>query len=122
MTRHTWKRKIKRACTEAGTYKQSFDITIETLARILERRDNARAAFEEHGKQLFTTHTNKAGQENEIKHPAVALENEMNRDALTYLRDLGLTPAGFKRLNEGALNETKKETSLEAALQKLGGS
>lgn len=106
---------------EAGTYKPCFDMTIDMLARILERRDNAREAFKELGEQLIVKHTNKAGQTNEVKSPAVALENEMNRDALTYLRDLGLTPAGFKRLSEGALSEGK-ETGLEEALRKLGGS
>ena len=32
----------------------------------------------------------------------------MNRDALAYWRDLGLTPAGLKKINEEAMAADKK--------------
>ena len=36
MTRKQWKSKIKKACTNAGTYHKSFETAIDTLAGILE--------------------------------------------------------------------------------------
>ena len=39
MTKKQWKTRIKKACTDVGSYKKSFEITIGILADILERRD-----------------------------------------------------------------------------------
>ena len=46
------------------------------------------------------------------------LVNDLNRDALMYWRDLGLTPAGLKKINDKALTKTKKST-LASALKEL---
>ena len=39
MKKTAWKKRIKEACIKAGTYREFFDYTIETLADILEKRD-----------------------------------------------------------------------------------
>jgi hypothetical protein len=46
---------------------------------------------------------------------------DLNTQALAYWRDLGLTPAGLKKLNEAALKPAVKKTALEEALGSFGG-
>lgn len=93
---------------------------IETLADILSRRDLARNEFEAAGSVMIVEHTNKAGATNLEQNPAIRMINDLNRDALAYWRDLGLTPAGLRRINEAAIRAGEKEPSaLERALAKL---
>lgn len=120
MTRKTWAKRIKNACEEVGTYKPAFDQIIDALARILELRDDAQKKFEESGGETIVQHTNKAGQTNMVKNPALVVVMDCNTQALAYWRDLGLSPAGLKRINEAALKEEKKESALERALREFG--
>lgn len=118
MTKKGWKAKIKKACEDAGTYRPFFDSVIDTLSGIMERRDFAEQAFNDSGGEVVVWHTNKAGVANLEQNPLIRLINDLNRDALAYWRDLGLTPAGFKRLNAEVVQE-KKEGSFESMLSKL---
>jgi len=102
----------------AGTYKPVFDSVIDTLAGILERRDAAQEMFNESGGAVLVNQTNKAGHTNIVQNPALRMVNDLERDALTYWRDLGLTPAGLKKINEEAF-KTKPESALAAALREL---
>lgn len=120
MTQKQWKNKIKKACTAAGTYRPFFDAVIDTLAGILERRDLALEAFEKTGGNVIVKHTNKGGSTNLEQNPALRLVNDLNRDALAYWRDLGLTPAGLKRLNEQSLKPEENKKGLADALSELG--
>lgn len=99
MKKKQWKIKIKKACEEAGTYRPFFDSTIDTLAGIMELRDNAQERFEAIGGDTIVKHTNKGGATNIVKNPALVVIMECNAQALNYWRDLGLTPAGYKRLD-----------------------
>lgn len=116
MEREKWKRKIKAASRKAGTYKPYFDSVIDTLAGIMELRDKAQDQFEISGGQTLIQYTNKAGATNMIKNPALIVIMDCNAQALAYWRDLGLTPAGLKRINEEGLKESNKST-LDAALE-----
>ena len=113
MPKITWKKRIKNACEQAGTYNKVFDPVIEALATILEKRDYAQSMLE--GQPLVIQHTNKAGAKNFVKNPFYMIWDEQNKMALQYWRELGLTPSGLKKLNEEAL-EVKKVTGLEALL------
>ena len=120
MTAKKWKNRIKAAAVSVGTYNPAFDPVIDTLSEILERRDEANAQYVESGRQPIVEHTNKGGATNLEQNPALRLVNDLNRDALAYWRDLGLTPAGLKRINEKAM-EKKKTNALTEALKELGG-
>ena len=109
MKRATWKKRIKEACETAGTYRPFFDMVIDALAGILERRDLAIAEFENDGGNVLITHVNQAGEPNLVQNPALRLINDLNRDALQYWRDLGLTPAGLRRINEERLKAVEKK-------------
>lgn len=100
MEKNKWKSKIKKACVDAGTYKKYFDFTIDTLAGILEKRDEAAAILDKEGEELIIDQTNKSGFTNKVKNPAFSVWDDLNKTALGYWRDLGLTPAGLKKINE----------------------
>lgn len=119
MDRQNWEIRITEACKSAGTYREAFSGAIETLAGILERRDQVEAAY---NGEPTVEHTTKTGAVNIVQNPMIRLVNDLNRDALAYWRDLGLTPAGLKRINEAAIKGTEREpTALDKALQKLTG-
>lgn len=115
-----WKREIVMACKEAGTFKPCFWAAIDALAYILERRDHAQEVFEKAGGQVVVEHTNKAGATNTVKNPIFTLIMDLNAQALAYWRDLGLTPAGLKRIDEKATKAPRK-SALAEALESLGG-
>ena len=118
MDRNTWKKKIIKACKDVGTYQKPFEAIIDTLASILEKRDLAEEMLG--NDDVIIEHTNQGGATNLTQHPAVRLINDLNRDALAYWRDLGLTPKGLKVINEEAMKE-KKSDALTEALKELGG-
>ena len=118
MTAAEWKKRITRDVKAAGTYQKYFGSVIDTLARILERRDDAEALFVASGSNILVKHTNKGGATNIEQNPALRLINDLNRDALAYWRDLGLTPAGYKRLNLEAA-QAKSNDGFEKILSQL---
>ena len=115
-----WVERITASAVSAGTYRPYFDDVIDTLADILERRDAARAMFDESGGNIIVNHTNKAGATNIEQNPMLRMVNDLNRDALAYWRDLGLTPAGLRRIDEQSMKQRKK-SALGEALKGLGG-
>lgn len=115
-----WKRRIKEQCVVVGTYKPAFDPVINALADILEQRDNAYAEFLESGGEACITKTSDRGAVNVGKNPRLQMWGELNTQALAYWRDLGLTPAGLKRIDE-QLMKPKKASALSEALKSLDG-
>ena len=53
-----------------------------------------------------------------MQNPMLRLVNDLNRDALAYWRDLGLTPAGYKKLNADVVKDNNAG-SFEAVLSKI---
>ena len=119
MTQAEWVERIKSSAVEAGTYRPFFDDVIATLGGILERRDQAQELFVKTKQKVIVKHTNKGGATNIEQNPLLRLINDLNRDALAYWRDLGLTPAGLKRINEEEMKKPK-ENALAKALKELG--
>lgn len=120
MTKKKWKELIENACRDAGTYKPYFDTAIDTLAGIMELRDKAQVNFRKGGSLITVEHTNKGGNTNIVKNPALTIIDDLNKTALAYWRDLGLTPAGLKRLNNDALQGNTKGASLGDVLKNIG--
>jgi hypothetical protein len=119
LKKESWKRKIIDSCRQAGTYQPCFDTVIDTLALILERRDDANEQFVKSGGKPVIAYTNKGGATNPAKHPALIVWDDLNKTALQYWRDLGLTPSGLKRINEQAM-APRKRSALAEALRDLG--
>lgn len=120
MTREEWKGLIISQCEEAGTYKPYFNAVIDSLAGIMEMRDDAQKKYIASGSNSVVAHTNKGGATNIVKNPALMVVMDCNAQALAYWRDLGLTPAGLKKLSASAV-EPQKDTgaSLEDLLAKI---
>lgn len=119
MTRARWKNRIKRACKAAGTYQPFFDNVIDTLARIMELRDNAQEKFEESGGETVVSHTNKNGSTNVVKNPALVVIMDCNAQALAYWKELGLTSRSYKMMT-GSLSLQDESQGFEDALAELG--
>ena len=119
MKKAEWQERIKQASMDAGTYRPYFDSIIDTLAETMEMRDDAREKFYASGGQTVVMHVNKGGNANIVKNPALVVVDDLNKTALAYWRDLGLTPAGLKRINESAM-KGKQKTSFGDVLKDLG--
>lgn len=119
MNKSEWKENIIKACEGVGTYREEFDSVIDTLATILEQRDKAMEQYEVTGAEPVITHTNKSHEKNYVKNPMLVQWSDLNKDALAYWRDLGLTPNGLKKISDKALT-TSRGDSFEESLNKLG--
>ncbi len=117
--KESWKNKILDQCKEVGTYRKSFLPVIDTLAETLEQRDATRREFIESGAKSVVEYVNKFGATNYTKNPLLVLWDDLNKSALAYWRDLGLTPAGLKKIDESAL-KGKKQNELAKVLSELG--
>ena len=120
MTKKRWAEKIREQCKAVGTYKPEFETAIEELAEILEQKDKITKAYRADGCQSVVPYTNKAGAKNMTANPLLKQILDLKKIALPYWRDLGLTPAGLKKLNEDAL-KGKKKSALTEAMKSLGG-
>ncbi len=120
MDKKEWTDKIITACRDAGTYRAYFDSVIETLAETMEMRDDAKEKFYASGGNTVVTHTNKGGNANIVKNPMLVVVDDLNKTALAYWRDLGLTPAGLKRINEDAMKGKPNKDTLGSVLKDLG--
>lgn len=120
MDRKAWARKIKKQCVAAGTYKPFFDSVIDTLSGIMEHRDTAEQQYKDSGSEAVIIHTNRAGEANPAKNPALALVLEFNQQALAYWKELGLTSKSWQAMmKEETLNGDKKDQVAEV-LKGLG--
>ena len=119
MTKARWRNRIKRACKAAGTYQPFFDNVIDTLAGIMEMRDNAMEKFEASGGNTIVKHTNKAGNTNIVKNPALVVIMDCNAQALAYWKELGLTSRSYKMMT-GSLSLQDESQGFEEALAELG--
>lgn len=116
MKKAEWVEKIRKCCDDAGTYRIFFDPVIDTLAGILEARDRAQEQFDQSKGNPVISYTNKGGATNLVKNPALVALMDLNAQALAYWRDLGLTPAGYKKLNADVV-----EKNTGGGLEKLLG-
>lgn len=114
------KRTIIERMTKLGTYKPQYMEAINRTAKLYVQMDEIEAAFAKSGGNVVVTHTNKAGAKNFVKNPFLQARDEVYTQLLAHERELGLTPAALKRINEAAMAKEKKST-LGEALKALGG-
>lgn len=103
-----WKKELLKRTQEIGTYRPAFDVSIEILASILHKRDVALAEWEAEGCIPVVELTNKSI----ATHPALKLAMECETSALPYLKEMGLTASGYKKI-KGDTNEVPKECVLD---------
>lgn len=98
MTKRKWKTVIEKQMGTLGIENEAYGPAIDTLAEILEQRDKTYKEFKESGGESVVEYTNKAGATNTTKNPLLVLWDELNKSALSYWRELGLTPSGYKKI------------------------
>lgn len=106
-----WKAYITEATRNVGTYRPEFDKIIETLAAMLEKRDDINEEYTSLPEPVIHYPNGTVG-----KNPLLLLWDGLNKSALAYWRDLGLTPAGLKKLNESAI-KPQEDKGLAAILR-----
>lgn len=82
------------------TYNPSFDAAVNVLARTMHEYEDTTKKFNESGSHIIIKHTNKNGSTNIVKNPLYLALEKLRDDVIAYSRELGLTPAGLKRLND----------------------
>lgn len=119
-TASEWQKMIEKCMKGAGTYREHFILPVKTLAAILEKRDKAEAFLEETGGEILVEHVNQGGNVYIEQNPAVRLINDLNRDALTYMRECGITPKGLKQICDAVQKEEKEDplTQLIASIER----
>lgn len=121
MDKLEWKKKIKKAMDEHGVDKTGFSMVIDTLSDILAERDNAYEEFKNEGGEACVIKTSDRGAKNVAKNPRLLIWLDLNNTALAYWRDLGLTPAGYRKLNADVVQDKGGEDGLEKILARLTG-
>ena len=106
----TYKKKIVQDMKNIGTYKPEFEKVIDNLANIYEDMDTAREQFQKSGGNIVVKHTNKNGSTNLVKNPFFLAIEGLQNNILMYNRELGLTPAGYRKIKgEAAIPEEKRK-------------
>lgn len=118
MTTRGYLIKINKAMRDAGTYNPVFDQTIKTLADILAERDHIREKYIDEGSQPIVEVIMTGGVSTNKRNPLLDQWNELNKTALSFWKELGLTASGLKKLNDEA-NEGNKMSSLDKVLANL---
>ena len=111
---------IRAACQGLGTYREEFDPAIWALAKVEKERDSAWEVFETEGGMRIVTTVNKAGAEYRQQNPSYTVWLNLVAESRSQRRELGLTPAGLKKLREDAMKQPKR-SALAEALAKLDG-
>lgn len=118
MTAKSWITEIKKQMSLKGVDYSGFGNVIQTLAELLEQRDKLYKQYQAEGSEVMVLYTSDRGQENMIINPLLKEWQNMNRDALVYWRELGLTPAGLKKLNEDSMKPAE-QSPLDKVLANL---
>lgn len=99
-----------------GVYKEEFEPVIRIYGQLRHQYDQLTERFE---KSDFNYSEETA--QGSKKHPIVTTLESLRKDILSYASQLGLTPAGLKRINDESM-KPKRTSSLGDTLRKLSGS
>lgn len=118
MTKKKYKELILRQMSALKVQNDAYDPVVNDLAAILEQRDKVFAEFRKSGGEAAIYYTNKGGATNMSKNPLLILWDDLNKSALAYWRELGLTPSSYKKMT-GITGKEKEASGLAAALANI---
>ncbi len=119
MSKTKWKNLIIKQLTALGLQNDAYESTVESLAAILEQRDKTFKEFRQNGGKSVIEYTNKGGSTNMTKNPLLVLWDDLNKTALAYWRELGLTPSSYKKLTGTGAKQEESRKGLAAALASI---
>ena len=110
MSKKKWKNLIGKQLESLGLNNDAYESAIDSLAAILEQRDKTYQEFLDAGGKSTIKYTNKGGSTNMTKNPLLVLWDDLNKTALAYWRELGMTPSSYKKVTgAGAKREEPKK-------------
>ena len=118
MTAKQWEKLIKKQLSRLGQTEEAYHSVISTLADILEQRDSVYQEYVDGGCEAVREYTNKGGNTNLTKSPLLVLWDDLNKTALAYWRELGMTPSSYKKMT-GDAPKKEKGGGLAEALKSL---
>lgn len=114
-----WKNLINKQLSALDLQNEAYNSTVESLAAILEQRDKTYEEFQDSGGKSVIEYTNKGGSTNMTKNPLLVLWDDLNKTALAYWRELGLTPSSYKRLTGSGVKKEEVKKGLAEALASI---
>ena len=115
MTERGYRSDIKQKCIALGVWREEFEKSQKRLAKIYCRIDKVEELFIKSGESFIIKVTNNKGATNTARNPFIAELDILYDQALTYEKELGLTPAALKKINESAIKDKKDSPMAELA-------
>lgn len=119
MTERSYLNDIKRKCVALGVWRDEFERVQKRLAKVYVRIDDVEAKYTGSGSQPVITHKNNKGSENIMRNPFLVELDTLYDQALAYEKELGLTAAALKKINESALH-ARESSPLAGVFKVLG--
>lgn len=117
-TEKGFREKIRSQCRSLGVYKPEFEDAIERLAELRVRRLKLKEMYLKTGGAPVVK---AKGSAIAIRNPVLDEMDKTDKASLELERELGLTPAALRRLNEAALAAKQEADPLASALAALRG-
>ena len=114
-------RKIKKRLDALSLYKPEFEPTIKRLATLYVECDKLDEQYQISGGNPVIMHVNTTGGKNPKKNPILQARDEVYTQLLAHERELGLTPAALKKINESVLKTTQVSGFASALADALRG-
>lgn len=108
-----FREKIRARCRTVGTYKAEFEPLISRLAEYYLRQKQLDELYQSTGGQPMVK---LKGANVAVKNPVLDEFDRLGKLILDLERELGLTPAALKRINEAAMAQKQSADPLSAAL------
>lgn len=108
-----YREKIRKACRSVGTYKPEFEPAVTRLAEFYLRQKQLAALYQDSGGDPMVK---APGTPLAIKNPILDEMDRLSRLILELERELGLTPASLRRVNESAMAQKEAADPLSAAI------
>lgn len=119
MTAKKWIATIEGQLQALKLSDPAFKPIVKALAAVLEQRDKTAKELAESGGRSVIEYTNKFGATNMTKNPLLVLWDDLNKSALAYWRELGLTPSSYRKITGDAAPKKEQLRGLAAALQSI---
>lgn len=111
--------KIEERLREIGTFRPEFSETIKRTAALYVLHEKIKKQFKKAGGNAVIEYTTKTGATNKVKNPYLSAMNDVAGQLLAHEKELGLTPAALKKINESSMPRTRTGSVLGEALKKL---
>lgn len=118
MNAEDWKKILTSQLKIDHKYIPSFNTSIAILSQILEERDRIYQQYLDEGAEPVIIFVTDRGQRNPKPNPLLRQWHDLTVTALQYLRDLGLTAAGLRKL-QGSIPKEQEKAQGSEVLERL---